>query len=202
MKKGEIVRVPKQVRDSGAKGGAYAGEMTVEERRERVASLSLEGLSSREIGEELGISPRTVERDRAEVRRANSMSRDQKLVEEQLGGLIVQSQRAISRMRRMANDRETPAAVRLDAEWKAWLACDGLAERLQKRGSLPSAAKEVRADVTHRVERQSTAAEMNARVAEFEKIVRDAGRMDEVAEKQFARLKESASRAEPAEGAG
>jgi hypothetical protein len=94
-----------------------------------------------------------------------------------------------ARLLRRADKKDCPYAEQIDAEWKAWQVAKELAQELRAMGYLPNAAREVRADVTHRVERRATAAEMNARVAEFEKIVREAGQMDEEAEKEIAALK-------------
>jgi len=164
-------------------------EKEIVERRALVARLSAEGLSSSRIAEQMGISARTVRRDREAVRREASMSRGERLIEEQVAGMIMESQRAVARLRRLANKEDGPLTARVEAEWRAWLACDRLAERLQKMGYLPNAAREVHAKLTHRVEKTASLIEASARVVEFEKILTEAGRMDDKARAEIAALK-------------
>jgi DNA-binding CsgD family transcriptional regulator len=130
-------------------GQLSPANISVSNRRLCVEHLTAEGYSLVEVAELLKVSERTVARDRAAILQANSVERDSKLVGQVVGRLLRQAECSIARMRRVSGDKDTPPAVKVEAEHRSWQVERELAEVLQKLGYLPTAAQEIRADLTH-----------------------------------------------------
>lgn len=127
-------------------------QLAPEDRRACVEHLTLEGFSVAEAAAILSVSDRTVLRDRARIRAANAVERDPALAGQMVGRLFAEADAGMARLRRIARDRATPAAVRVDAERSAWGVLRDLAQLLQRMGYLPETARAIRADLTHRLE--------------------------------------------------
>jgi transposase len=111
----------------------------VKERRAEVERLTLEGVSCAEIAKRLAISSRTAQRDREAIRLRNAEKLDGNLVSRQVSSLIMRSEQAAERLRRIANQKDCPGRVRVKAEYGAWRVTLELAKRLQSLGFLPTA---------------------------------------------------------------
>lgn len=123
--------------------------LTIEDRQACVAYLTGEGYSAAEIARVLGVADRTIARDRRAVRRSNSVHRDPALVDEMVGRLLQEADTAVSRLRRIARDRATAPATKVDAERTCWQVTRELVRLLQRLGYLPEATRTLRADVRH-----------------------------------------------------
>lgn len=88
----------------------------VTDRRRCVEHLTHQGLTAPEIGSVLRVASRTVTRDRAALRRAQSMPPDRQLGDELLGELERHTFNAIARLSRFARDQTNPPTARLRAE--------------------------------------------------------------------------------------
>ncbi|MBX7134396.1 MAG: hypothetical protein K1X67_17120 [Fimbriimonadaceae bacterium] len=134
------------------RSGTLAGSsLTIDDRRACVEYLTAEGYSVAEVAGILKVADRTVLRDRKAVREANSVERDESLITEMVGHLLREADIAANRLRRVARDKSTPAHGKVDAERFAWLVTKDLIVLLQRLGYLPEAAREFRADLTHRI---------------------------------------------------
>jgi predicted ArsR family transcriptional regulator len=161
----------------------------IESRRVSVERLANEGNTSDEIAEILEVPGRTIRRDMEAIREASVIARDEKFLAGQVIKLLARAEGRMGGLVKLAGRNDCPYEVRLGAELGAWKVAKELAQELRAMGYLPNAAREVRADVTHRIPRQASFSEMHARVVEFERVVKEAGRMDEETEKEIAALK-------------
>lgn len=132
-------------------GSLSASALAPEERRACVEHLVIEGYSTAEVAEALGVSDRTITRDRVAIRENNSVKADPKLVEATVGHLLGQREASVVRLRRISRDGACPHAEQIAAECAAWRVEKETIELLQRLGYLPMAAAEVRADLVHHV---------------------------------------------------
>lgn len=129
------------------KAGTLRGRMLAPPDRQRcVEHLTWEGVSAPEIAEILGLSERTVNRDRAQVRSDNAISRNPALAGELAGVIMQQSERAAATLRRLGKDPATPASVRVETERIAFEMRRQAIQTLQSLGYLPTAAQEFRGE--------------------------------------------------------
>jgi len=152
--------------------------LTAESRRACVEHLTSDGYSTSEISEVLKVAVRTVYRDLAQAREANAIHRDPGLVDQFVGELVQQARQSISRLRRITRERDCPHPTRVEAERSAWTVAKELTETLQRLGFLPTAAQEIRADLTHRVEGPPSFDELHAQIETLELVLHQAGGSD------------------------
>lgn len=123
--------------------------LSIDDRRRCVEHLSAEGYSVPEIAEILKCNERTIARDRKAIRQANALKVEPGFVEETVGHLMRQAEQSISRLRRMAREKESPLSSRVEAERAAWDVGRELVGTLQRLGYLPMAAAQLKADLRH-----------------------------------------------------
>lgn len=129
------------------KAGTLRGNMLAPPDRQRcVEHLTWEGVSAPEIAEILGLSERTINRDRAQLRSDNAISRDPALAGELAGLIVQQSERAATSLRRLGKDPATPPSVRVETERIAFELRRQTIQTLQSLGYLPTAAQEFRGE--------------------------------------------------------
>ena len=145
--------------------------LSIHDRRACVEHLTGEGYSIVEIAEILKASERTVARDRRAIHEANAIQRDPRLVEEIVGRLAREAELSISRMRRVAREKTTPASVKVDAEHRCFQIFSDLVQSLQRLGYLPTAAHEIRADLTHHVDEPPGFDEMLTEIGQLELVI-------------------------------
>lgn len=107
-------------------------------RRDCVEELTAEGYSTAEIADILGVTDRTVRRDRERIRAANAVERDPDLEKQFVGDLVRQAEIAISHIRRAARGNDARPADRIAAGRDCWRITRELAETLQALGWLPT----------------------------------------------------------------
>ncbi len=155
-----------------------------------VEHLTSDGYSAVEIAEVLKISERTIERDRRAIRESHALVADPALVPQMVGHLVGQAELAVGRLRRIARDRDTPAAVKVEAERSCWGISRDLVASLQRLGYLPTAPQEFRGEIWTGAEVALEAPgldELEAELARVESIVssdtaRDGSRLGALAE--------------------
>ena len=130
-------------------GALAPSSVSTDSRLVCVEYLTNEGYSAEEIAEIFKVSSRTINRDRREIRESHAVVRDPALVGQQVGQLMQQADLAIQRLRRIGKESNCPAAVKVEAERGAWSVTREVVEALQSLGYLPTAAQELRADMTH-----------------------------------------------------
>ena len=138
-----VVELIREIRDGTVSGRSLDSES----RRACVAYLGAEGYGVPEIAALLKVSDRTIARDRARVREDLAVERDPSLLPRTVGQLMAEAEASSVRLRRIARDRSTPAATRVEAEKATWgIVCD-LVRLLQGLGYLPQAPRPIRASV-------------------------------------------------------
>lgn len=155
-----------------------AASLCPSDRRRCVEHLSQEGYSAVEIAEVLQVSERTITRDRVQIRRRNALERDPGLAKEAVGELCDFARHSMARLRRLARDRGTPPATKVDAERAAWRTMYELTQKLQSLGYLPTAAHELKASMTHRVETPPEFQELAEEAHQLAAIMREHGAAD------------------------
>lgn len=133
-------------------GTLRATSLSSASRRACIDHLHVEGYNASEIAEIFKISVRTVRRDLAAIRDDHAVLAEPKFVARTVGQLVQEAESAMARLRRIARDRECPHAAKVDAERSAWTVMREFVEKLQSLGYLPTAAQQIRADLTHRLE--------------------------------------------------
>ncbi len=156
----------------GLQSGAIEPKgLSIDARRACVEHLTGEGYSIVEIAEILKASERTVARDRRAIHEANAIQRDPRLVEEIVGRLAREAELSISRMRRVTREKRTPASVKVDAEHRCYQVFSDLVQSLQRLGYLPTAAHEIRTDLTHHVDDPPGFDEMLTEISQLELVI-------------------------------
>ena len=148
-----------------------AKNLSITSRRACVEHLTGEGYSVVEIAEILKVSERTIARDRQAIHVANAVQRDPALVEQVVGRLTHEADLSIGRMRRVAREKSTPASVKVEAEHRCYQVYSDLVQNLQRLGYLPTAAQEIRADLTHHVDQPPSFDEMLEELAQLERVL-------------------------------
>jgi transposase len=123
------------------------------ERRPLVAILMAEGQSTAEIAHLLKTSDRTIERDKKALREKNAISQGPQLAGIMAGRLVDEAQICIQRIRKFQRDTNCPPAAKIDGERACFQITNGLTERLQSMGYLPTAAKKLEADLKHHTDK-------------------------------------------------
>jgi len=117
-------------------GELSPANISVDTRRAIVEHLSAEGYSVPEMAEILQMNERTIRRDRAAIREANSLDIDPGLTSEMAGALVQEADIVITRTRRAARSKDASASDRIQAEANCWKVRKELIEKLQSLGWL------------------------------------------------------------------
>lgn len=132
-------------------GTANPHLISAEDRQACVAHLGAEGLSVPEIAQFLKRNERTITRDRKALQEAAALEHDPSLAGRFAGQLLGEATLCIDRIRRVSRDRDTPPAVKVDAERSCFGIMSDLVQRLQSLGYLPTATQRLQADLTHNI---------------------------------------------------
>jgi transposase len=140
------------------------------DRRLIVSYLISDGYSTADIAQILKISDRSIERDKKAIREANALSADPELVEQMAGRLVCEAELSVQRIRKAARDKNTPQAVRIDAEHRCYQIVSDMITSLQRLGYLPIAAQRLQADFTHNIGQIPDFAQMQEEVQRLRQI--------------------------------
>ena len=141
-----------------------------DERRPLVAILMAEGQSTAEIAHLLKTSDRTIERDKKAIRETNALAADPELVEQMVGRLVCEAELSVQRIRKAARDKNTPQAVKIDAEHRCYQIISDMIASLQRLGYLPTATPRLQADFTHNIGQIPDFAQIQAEVQRLRQI--------------------------------
>jgi hypothetical protein len=156
--------------------GEVAGStLAPSDRRRVVENLWAEGYSAAETAEIVKVSERTVIRDRGAIRQANAVAPSPTFLPETVGMLLRQADLTVARLRRLSRDKATPAAAKVEAERSCWEVTRGLVSTLQTLGYLPSAPRQILAELTHRLEEPPSYPELQAELERVHTIVAAGG---------------------------
>lgn len=200
---------PTQEQSAGGEGPASGGERTVlaliralqageagglssDDRRRVVEHLWADGYSASETAEIVKTSERTVLRDRAAIKQANAVRPDEGFIPETVGGLLRQADLTVARLRRIARDKVTPAAVRVEAELGCWTVTRDLVQALQSLGYLPTAPRQFQGELTHRTEEAPSYDDLQAELDRVERIVSAGGDVEVLS--KVSSIKDTVSR--------
>ncbi len=184
-----VVRSPITLLRELQSGSLSAATLSKEARLACVEHLTLEGYSVGEIAEVLQASTRTIHRNRKQIRSSHAVERDPELVETMVGQLIQHAEQSVSKLRRIARERDCPHAARVEAEKGSWTICRELVESLQRLGHLPTAATEIKADLTHRNLEAPGFDSMQAEVMRLELVLEQSGGGDPDVREQLVELR-------------
>jgi hypothetical protein len=155
------------------KAGQFkANSIGTAERRLLVCFLMAEGQSTAEIAHLLKVSDKTIERDKKVLREENTITKNPKLLEQIVGGLISEADLCIQRIRKFQRDSNASPAAKMEGEQRCFQIRCNLIERLQSLGFLPTAAQKIEADLTHHAASSFT----------LEEIQLEAGRLKQIQE--------------------
>ncbi len=181
--------------------GEVSGRALAPEDRQRCVEFMLgEGYSVVEISGVLKVHERTIQRDKLAIRSANALQRDESLPGRMAGYLVTVAENVLSSLARLARDRETPAAVKVEIARTRFEILDRLVVRLQSLGYLPTAAQEIRADLTHRVEEPPDMAALEAEFTVVTTLVQQSAPQDVAARARLEELRVAISRTGLAHG--
>jgi hypothetical protein len=113
-------------------------DICTEDRRMCVEYLSGEGVGAGEVAELMQVTERTIMRDRAAFRKANALTPDPEFAQEVAGNLVRRCEASAAKFRRLARDKDTPPAAKIEAEDKAIRVEIDTFLCLQKAGYLPT----------------------------------------------------------------
>jgi hypothetical protein len=135
-------------------GTLNKSNISIESRRSCVAYLTSQGYSVAQIAEILKMNERQVGRDRAAIRAANAIKRSQSFENEHAGYVMLVTEQSVQHFLRIANEGSCSHADRIEAVRAAVVAVNETTKTLQTLGYLPSATREIRADLTHHIDNQ------------------------------------------------
>lgn len=156
-------------------GTVDPGCLSAEDRQACVRHLGAEGLAVPEIAQVLRCSDRTITRDRKALQEAAAITPDPALAGRTAGQLIAEAGLCTDRIRRVTRDRDTPAAVKVDGERACFEILTKLVLSLQSLGYLPSAAHQIRAELTHHQGEPPEYTELAAEAGRIAGIAREYG---------------------------
>lgn len=133
-------------------GSISPTSLSVPDRRLCVAHLTGEGFSVAEIAEILKSADRTITRDRAAIRQANSVQASPELTGEMIGSLLSEAETSISRIRRVTRTADVAPIAKIEGEKACWMIKRDLIDRLQKLGCLPTAAHQFQGELVHHID--------------------------------------------------
>lgn len=110
-----------------------------------------DGYSTADMAQILKVSDRSIERDKKAIREASAIAADPQLVEQMVGRLVLEADLSVQRIRKAVRERDTPHAVKVDAEYRCFQIVNDLAMSLQRLGYLPTATARLQADITHSI---------------------------------------------------
>ena len=140
------------------------------ERRLIVSYLMADGYSTADMAQILKISDRSIERDKKAIREANALAATPELVEQMVGRLRCEAELSIQRIRKAARDKNTPSAVKVDAEHRCYQIVSDMTASMQHLGYLPTATSKLQADFTHNIGQIPDFLQMQAEVQRLKQI--------------------------------
>lgn len=132
-------------------GDVAPSSLAAAERRACVEHLHAEGANAPEISTLLDVSVRTIRRDIAQMREDHAATMDTRFVPRMVGMLLQEAEVAQMRLRRLGRDKDGTLADRIEATRAAWGVTRDLIQSLQSLGYMPSAVRQIQAELTHRV---------------------------------------------------
>jgi hypothetical protein len=138
-------------------GSILPTSIDIETRRIAVEYLYAEGYSILKIASLFGTCQRTISRDRKVIRKRNAISRDPDMVEEVIGEIVKESDEAMNRIRRYANEKGVTPKVKMEGESRRYKILDKSIYRRQSLGFLPFANHQNKANVANRGDASSAA---------------------------------------------
>jgi len=150
----------------------------VTERHLIVNYLMADGYPTAQMARILKISDRTIERDKKAIREANALAADPQLVEQMVGRLVCEAELSIQRIRKAARDKDTPPAVRIDAEHRCYQITSDMTTSLRHLGYLPTATSRLQADFTHNIGQIPDLPQMQMEVRRLRQITGETSRTD------------------------
>lgn len=117
------------------------------DRRMLVSVLMAEGQSTADTAHLLGVSDKTIERDRKAIREQNAIAKDPKFVEQMVGRFVSEAETCVQRIRKTVREKDVSAADKIQGEHRCFLILDAVVDRLQKLGYLPTAPRKLEAEV-------------------------------------------------------
>jgi transposase len=150
------------------------------ERRLIVSYLMADGYSTADMAQILKVSDRSIERDKKAVREANAIAADPQLVEQMVGRLVLEAELSIQRIRKAVRDKDTPQAVRIEAEHRCYQIVSDMITSLQRLGYLPSQPKEIVGTFYNRsnTDEDNSPETMRKMLLGIEEATRDMGLLD------------------------
>jgi hypothetical protein len=140
------------------------------DRRLIVSYLMADGYSTADMAQILKVSDRSIERDKKALREANALSADPELVEQMAGRLVCEAELSVQRIRKTARDKNTPQAVKVDAEHRCYQIISDMIASLQRLGYLPVAAQRLQADFTHNIGQIPDVSQLQAELQKLRQI--------------------------------
>jgi len=140
------------------------------ERRPIVSYLMADGYSTTDMAQILKVSDRSIERDKKAIREANALAADPELIEQMVGRLVCEAELSVQRIRKAARDKNTPQAVKVDAEHRCYQIVSDMIVSLQRLGYLPMATARLQADFTHNIGQIPDFSQMQTEVQRLRQI--------------------------------
>lgn len=173
-------------------------QLTKEQRKNCVQYLGSEGLSVPEMAQLLGVSDRTIARDRAAIQVEIALEHDPKLAGQFAGKLVVEAEAAMARIRRFTRDREASIANKIEGERACIEILCKLSDQLQSLGFLPKCAGSMQIGIHHQAEQIPSIEEIDREIERLASAAERSG-MDEATRKRLDDLKLLSTRAKAAQ---
>ena len=156
-------------------GAIEAKSLAIKDRRRCVQHFNGEGYSAAEAAEILKVNERTIARDRAVIRQANTVACDPQLTGQIVGQLMNQAETCLQHIRRVTRERDTAPSVRVEGEKTCWLIFDTFVQRLQSLGYVTTVPQQLRGEMKHQIEAVPGFVEIKNELTRVELIVNARG---------------------------
>ena len=158
------------------------------ERHLIVSYLMADGYSTADMAQILKVSDRSIERDKKAIRETNALAASPELVEQMVGRLVCEAELSVQRIRKAARDKNTPQAVKVDAEHRCYQIRSDLTASMRHLGYLPTATSKLQADFTHNIGQIPDFAQIQAEVQRLRQITGETQGTDPQLTKQLNQI--------------
>jgi len=159
-------------------------------------ALKDEGRTLPQIANFLHCSERTVRRDWKALKDQNAITADTEFSKQTIGELNRQATIHISYLMRIARDKGTTTAEKIQAEFAAWRVLKEYVEKLQTTGYLPLKPTAFVGNFYHNEEPEKSPEEMRKTISSLEEMAKEAGALDKEAMTQIEDLRKRVEQSE------
>ncbi len=158
------------------------------DRQQLVVVLMADGMSNAEMAQLLGVTDRTIERDRKSIRTGNAITKDPGLLGQMVGRLMAETEVASQHIRKAIRGKGVSAAVKVEGEHRCIQILFDLTKSWQSLGYLPIATQKVEAELTHHLGEVPSYSELREQLGQIQMVAKKEADLDGAVSKNLLLL--------------